>query len=234
MSSFDVKNFADGIIKIFDYIAKNPFLKLLEVVVKIAIFVSIFLSIVRFEDVIKWVYKKVNHIEVSEHNKLMEHRLSIDSDMSLLLKELCEETGASASFVFEFHNGTNNLSGLPFFYMDMTYEHIACNDKPLYGVNAWKNIPVSGYPFISRYYDRGFFIGGIDDIEKIDKSFTYKLLSQGTTKIGAMIMYGKTQPIGLIGISTGENFVADDKDIEAILLKYCQKIAIKLDADAVK
>lgn len=234
MANMNINNFAEGIIKLFDYINKNPFLKILESVIKFAIIVTIFLSIVRYKEVIRWVHSTVNDIEIVEHNKLMEHRLSIDSDIAHLLTELCKETGADASFIFEFHNGTNNLSGMPFFYMDMTYEHVACDDKPLYGVNAWKNIPVSGYPFIGNYYERGFYIGDVEDISKIDKSFAYKLLSQGTNKIGSMIMYGKKQPIGLIGISSGDTFNISDADIERILIKYCQKIAIKLDAEEVR
>ena len=85
------------------------------------------------------------------------------------LERICYETGADAAFVLEFHNGTNNLSGMPFFYMDMTYEKIIANDKPLYSVNAWKNIPITGYPFISKYYKDGIFIGSAEEIAKIMK-----------------------------------------------------------------
>ena len=42
MSKIDLKNFSDGLIQLFDYVAKNPFVKLLNVVVKIALLAAIF------------------------------------------------------------------------------------------------------------------------------------------------------------------------------------------------
>lgn len=230
MASFDFKNFSDGIIQLFDYVAKNPFVKILNVVVKLALLTAIALSIINYKDIIKIGYEIVTQVEDDQHTKLMQHRLEIDPEMNAMLKELCDKTGADAAFIFEFHNGSNNLSGLPFFYMDMTYEYIAADDKPLYGVNAWKNIPIAGYPFITNYYKEGIFIGGVDDIETQDKALKYKLLSQGTEKIGVMVMHGTKHPIGVIGISTGKDFKACNAEIESLLIKYTQKVLLKLDA----
>ena len=123
---------------------------------------------------------------------------------------------------------------MPFFYMDMTYEHIESDNKPLYGVSAWKNIPIAGYPFITKHYKEGFYIGDANDIEMEDKALKYKLLSQGTNKIGVMLMHGQKQPIGVIGISSGESFSKCDAEIEAILIKYTQKVLLKLDAELLK
>lgn len=234
MSKIDLKNFSDGLIQLFDYVAKNPFVKLLNVVVKIALLAAIALSIINYKEIVRTAYEIVVDVESDEHQKLMEHRLNIDDDMNLLLKELCVNTGADAAFIFEFHNGSNNLSGMPFFYMDMTYEHIESDNKPLYGVSAWKNIPIAGYPFITKHYKEGFYIGDVNDIEMEDKALKYKLLSQGTNKIGVMLMHGQKQPIGVIGISSGESFSKCDAEIETILIKYTQKVLLKLDAELLK
>lgn len=234
MSKIDLKNFSDGLIQLFDYVAKNPFIKLLDVVVKIALLAAIALSIINYKEIIKIGYDIIVQVEDDNHSRLMNHRLEIDSEMNDILKELCDKTGADAAFIFEFHNGSNNLSGLPFFYMDMTYEHISADDKPLYGVNAWKNIPIAGYPFITNYYKEGFFIGSVDDIEAEDKALKYKLLSQGTEKIGVMIMHGQKHPIGVIGISSGTNFTKCNAEIESLLIKYTQRVLLKLDAQVIK
>ena len=47
-------------------------------------------------------------------------------------------------------------------------------------------------------------------------------------------MYGKKHPIGLIGVATGDIFERCDVDVEHILFKYAQQVAIKLDADGLK
>ena len=229
-----MKNFSDGLIQLFDYIAKNPFVKLLNVVVKLAILAAIALTIINYKGIIKEVHEIFVTVERDEHQRLMDHRLSIDEEMNNILKELCVETGADAAFIFEFHNGSNNLSGMPFFYMDMTYEHIHADNKPLYGVSAWKNIPIAGYPFIMKHYTEGYYIGHVEDIDMEDKALKYKLLSQGTEKIGVMLMHGRKQPIGVIGISTGKDFSKCDIEVESLLIKYTQRVLLKLDAELLK
>lgn len=234
MANFDLKNFADGAIKIFDYIVSNPWVKIIEFVLKISLLAILFLGIYNYKEIIHWGYEVIVQVEDETHDKLMEHRLSIEDDIDDLLERICVETGADAAFIFEFHNGTNNLSGMPFFYMDMTYEKIIADDKPLYSVNAWKNIPVTGYPFISKNYRNGIYIGDVNDVATMDTSFSYKLLSQGTQKIGALVMQGTRCPIGVIGISTGSDFSLPDSEIEKILIKYSHQIVVKLDADLIE
>lgn len=234
MASFDFKNFSDGFVNIFEYIAKNSFLKLLDIVIKLCILATIALSIINYKEIIKMGYEIVVDVADDNHQKLMEYRISIDDEMNNLLKEMCIETNAEAAFIFEFHNGSNNLSGLPFFYMDMTYEYVYSDNKPLYGVSAWKNIPIAGYPFIGKHYKEGFFIGDVDEIDKEDKALKYKILSQGSSKIGVILMHGKKQPIGILGISTGTDFSKSDVEIESFLIKYTQKVLLKLDAEVIK
>lgn len=234
MANFDLKNFADGVIKIFDYVVSNPWTKFLEFLLKMSLISIIFVGIYNYKDVIHLVSESIITAQDEEHDRLMEHRLSIEGEIDNLLERICYETGADAAFILEFHNGTNNLSGMPFFYMDMTYEKIVATDKPLYSVNAWKNIPVTGYPFISKYYKKGIFIGDAVDVAQLDAAFSHKLLSQGTNRIGALVMDGQKTPIGILGISTGSNFSINNSEIERILIRYSHQIVTKLDAHYVQ
>lgn len=230
MANFDLKNFADGAIKIFDYVVSNPWTKFLEFIFKMVLLATICIGVYNYKEIVHWVAETIITVQEDEHDRLMEHRLSIEDDINNLLERICYETGADAAFILEFHNGTNNLSGMPFFYMDMTYERIVAHDKPLYSVNAWKNIPITGYPFISKYYKEGIFIGGAEEIAKMDSAFSHKLLSQGTNRIGALVMEGQKTPIGIIGISTGGDFSISEGEIERILIRYSHQIVTKLDA----
>ena len=50
------------------------------------------------------------------------------------------------------------------------------------------------YSFISKHYKDGIFVGDANTIFEEDEAFAHKLLSQGTTTIGAIIMHGKNEP----------------------------------------
>ena len=145
MANFDLKNFADGAIKIFDYVVSNPWTKFLEFIFKMVLVASICIGVYNYKEIIHWVAETIITTQEEEHDRLMAHRLSIEDEINTLLERICYETGADAAFIFEFHNGTNNLSGMPFFYMDMTYEKIIANDKLL--VPLWNsNIKAASAP----------------------------------------------------------------------------------------
>ena len=54
MSGIEIKNFGDSIIKIFEYVAKNPFVKLLDIIVKLALLIAVAVSIINFKGIIEW------------------------------------------------------------------------------------------------------------------------------------------------------------------------------------
>lgn len=239
MNNFDLKGISDGIIQIFDYIAKSPFLKIIDIIIKVSLMLLITLSILNYENLIKFGHDVIIKNENVEHQELMDYRFKIDEEINSLLQDVYIKTGTDVSFIFEFHNGSNNLSGLPFYYLDMTYEQVNKNRinsaiRPLYGKDAWKNIPVMGFPLITKAYNYGFYMGDVEEIGVEDQALKYKLLTQGTNKIAIILLMGINRPIGFLGVSVTDNFIKSEKEIKGILIKYSQIFSYKLDADRIK
>ena len=232
MATINLKDFTSGLINAIEYVKKNNFFKITLVVLQIAFWLAILVSAANYDRILNWIVDKSNEIEELQHKELMDYRFSINDEIHGLLEQMCHDTGAKGAWIFEFHNGSNNLSGLPFFFMNMTYEIVSAKDVPLYSTSAWQDIPVSGYSFISRHYKDGIFIGNADTIFKEDEAFAHKLLSQGTTTIAAIIMHGKNEPIGILGVSTNDNFNIDTVNLQRILIRYSQRITSKLDVKA--
>ena len=232
MASLNLKDFTSGLINAIEYIKNNSFIKITSVVLQIAFWIVILISAVNYKEVISWMTDISDEISDTRHKELMDYRFSINDEIHGLLENLCHDTGAKGAWIFEFHNGSNNLSGLPFFFMNMTYEIVAAKDVPLYSTTAWQDIPVSGYSFISKHYKEGIYIGDAENIFNEDEAFAHKLLSQGTSHIAAIIMHGKNEPIGILGISTNDKFNVDEIEIQRLLIRYSQRITSKLDVKA--
>ena len=70
----------------------------------------------------KWFEHKISKENQMPHNEVINTRLKITPEVKGVLKKLLLQTHASRAYVFEFHNGTTSLGGLPFVYMSNTYE----------------------------------------------------------------------------------------------------------------
>lgn len=178
------------------------------------------------------VIDKYINIQQEKHDRLTDYRISINSDINNILKDLCHEVDGTRAYILEFHNGSNNPSGLPFYYMDMTYEW--CDlDRTYSGAASWANLLLSRYSLVSEYFNEGIFVGSVDDIMKVDTNLAYKLMADDVKYIGCILLYGKTKPIGILGVSTGLEPESNYHKVENALVKYSQRAAQKLDVESI-
>ena len=87
--------------------------------------------------------------EIQRHKYLVEKRIENSTKIRFELKDLLIRLGATRAAVCEMHNGTNNLAGIPFLYLDMTYEEIS--PKVDYVIDNFKNFNLAKYPFITSH-----------------------------------------------------------------------------------
>lgn len=66
--------------------------------------------------------KRKQSKDKQRHDKLIEVRRNINKSVNTALERVLLKTGADRVFVFEYHNGGTNLTGLPFLKMSNTYE----------------------------------------------------------------------------------------------------------------
>ena len=135
-----------------------------------------------------------------EHEAALEQRKKIDPEIRLILKELLVETGANRAFVIEFHNGTSNSHGLSFFYGEMPYEEVTPGTMSI--DEDYQNINLSRFPFCTYLCDHNFWCGSMEELMKIDKKFTLRLVSNDVNYLAIRTMYGSNgKEIGFLGIT---------------------------------
>ena len=153
-----------------------------------------------------WFYQKIEDYINDQHIKAMEKRLNADLVVRAELDNLLLRTDAEYAVVFESHNGSNNLSGLPFLFVDMVYEQHADDSYPI--IEEWQNVPTSRYPFLVKVWKEGYWYGPIEDLKEIDTGFYHKLKADNVNYLALVKLHGVRNPIGFIGIGY------DDEDVD--------------------
>lgn|SRR5574344_1395048 len=163
-----------------------------------------------------------------KHDQLIQYRMEIGPKISNILKDIIIELDASRTCVVEMHNGTNNLSDIPFLYGDMAYEEI---DSDLdYSMDEFKNVNLVKYKFIDNHYADGCWIGTREEIEKEDPRFAYALASYGAEYVASIVLQGAERPLGflLVFFNSTQNLPSHD-EILTILGTAAQKVSLLLD-----
>ena len=70
---------------------------------------------------------------------------------------------ADRAYLIEFHNGKKNTTGLPFRYMDVSYEVTNEESKATKIGMYYQNIPTTLYKFPYYLQEHKYYIGTIDD-----------------------------------------------------------------------
>lgn len=142
--------------------------------------------------------------EIQRHKQLVEKRIENSSKIRFELKDILIRLGATRAAVCEMHNGTNNLAGIPFLYLDMTYEEIS--PKVDYVIDNFKNFNLAKYPFITNHIKDMYWSGSIDDLRKEDPYLASRI-KLNDTEYGAYIVlrgYDSTM-IGLLVVTFNYN-----------------------------
>ena len=139
-----------------------------------------------------------------KHNELVKERFKVGPLISNELKNLLIKLDADRAAIVEMHNGTNNMSGLPFVFGDMVYEEISPNVE--YASDEFKNFNLAKLPFVALHYDENTWIGSVDDIESEDPYFAAKLRAVGVNYGAFVVLEGVNGPLGFLTL-----FFKDEK-----------------------
>lgn len=159
------------------------------------------------------------------HKRKMRQRLKIAPLISRELKDILIDLNASRAIVGEMHNGTNNLNGMPFLFVDAVFEEVSRDNE--YISEEYNNFNIGKYPFISNHFEEGTWIGSIEDVEKEDRRMAAKL-KIGDMNYGAlMVIQGTTLPIGFLIVTFNKEHLdrPSNKEILAKLNKSAQVIS---------
>lgn len=148
--------------------------------------------------------KKSKKEEEDRHAYLVNKRIEISPKIRSELKDLLIRLGATRAAVCEMHNGTNNMAGIPFLYLDMTYEEIS--PKVNYVIDDFKNFNLAKYPFIAAHIKDTHWVGSIEDLKKEDPYLASRIEFNDTEYGAVMVLRGSNSSmIGLLVVTFNYN-----------------------------
>jgi hypothetical protein len=153
----------------------------------------------------------------------------VQHDISVLMYTL----DADRVFIFELHNGKKNISGLPFRYVDMSYEVANKENGVDRCYRKYQDVPLNMYTFPSYMYKEKFFVGTADKVEEFDYDFAKCMKEDDCKYVSFVYLNGTDEPLGFMGISFHrKDNLPDDKVIEEKMKAYGRTISELLDLKA--
>lgn len=165
------------------------------------------------------VVKKFEEINNKRHTEAVIKRLENEPEIRTNLIKLRNELNADRVYILETHNGGTNLAGLPFLYVDLTYAEPKSSLTWL--ESEYKNVRLSRYPWATELYQNGYYSEPNEYLKDLDPELYFRLKAEDVAYMAAIMMYGKNNPSGVIGVVyTNEDKKPSKDEIHRILIKY--------------
>ena len=182
------------------------------------------------KDVVKTEFKTHSEQVEQEHSDALDIRNKIKPEVDDILKTSLVTLGADRVFVMEMHNGSNNTSGLPFIYGEMTYEQVRSGIEHI--DDDYININLSRFSFPLFMEREHVWCGTIKELSEVDDKLAKRMESNDVTYFAIMHIYGVSNLIGYFGITyCNGNMPKGVKEIITQLTMTTQQLAIMLDAN---
>ena len=168
-------------------------------------------------------------IQEQIHDYEMNLRMENSAALNNVVMQLMYETKADRVLLAEYHNGSSNVSGVPFLKWSVTFE--AFTDEMEFGVaNEYQQQQITLYPFITHIGENYLYRGFVEtDLKAIDKSYAYKLLSHRIEYIiVSQIVNNKGSKCGMLILEYTDASVIDEYAVKQKLHKASQECAALL------
>ena len=168
-------------------------------------------------------------LEQKIHDLEMNMRLQNSSALNNLVIQLLYETNADRVLLAEYHNGSENISGIPFLKWSVTFESF--RDEVGFSVaNDYQQQQITLYPFITHIGENFLYRGYVNtDLKKIDNSYAYKLMAHHIEYIiVSQIVNDKGSKCGMLILEYTDASVIDEYNVKQKLHKASQECAALL------
>lgn len=202
--------------------------RVLQAVMVFGAFIYIIYNISNIDAIIKSAFSERNAMMQREHDEAVVHRREIKPEIDFILKNAIVRFGADRSFIMELHNGTNNTSGLPFLYAEMTYEEVRSGYSHV--DDGYMSMNLSRYDFPMYIEKHKIWCGPTEDLKSIDEKFAHRVLADGVSYIGMIAINGYNHELGLFGVTYCDGHTPPDNvDLSKGLMTEVQRLSILLD-----
>ena len=168
-------------------------------------------------------------IQQQLHDYEMNMRMQNSAALNSLVVQLMYETKADRVLLAEYHNGSSNISGIPFLKWSVTFESF--RDEVGFSVaNEYQQQQITLYPFITHIGENYLYRGFVEtELKTIDKSYAYKLLSHKIEYIiVSQIVNDKGSKCGMLILEYTDASVIDEFNVKQKLHRASQECAALL------
>ena len=140
---------------------------------------------------------RIERFRQREHQERLSQRIRAEPEIRLHLDRLRLTLGAERVSLMEFHNGSRNLSDVPFLYADMRYESADTT------MIAWQyqNISLSHYPLASMLFERGYWYGTTEELERVDRRMAGSMRMNGIGYVAFLLLETPDTPLGMLSVT---------------------------------
>ena len=167
-----------------------------------------------------------------EHKKSMKVRTENITNINQILNDLREFLNGNKSYIFEYHNGGKNLSGLCFQHMTASYERNAMCET--YNSVRLQNLALSLFP--NLLYDLEQTDLHVINVSEAKTRYPILCNIVAEAHVKQLIfvpLHGLASPIGFVMICRNSREKLTEKE-ETLIQKDTQKLAILLDYERTK
>ena len=189
---------------IHKFLAKNGFKKLVMDLIGVAMAVIIGL----------WLFQPGIFVERFKkyEDEQHEYRKELRSNNTPLVQEelnkLREQYNVSWAAVWELHNSTNNLDGLPFLFASLTYESLNPALTPI--AQQFDEVRLSLHP-LSTYLEKNeIWCGYVDELLDIDVAAYHRAKALNIEYLGFKLLSVDGEPKAVLSVAFVEDCPAPD------------------------
>lgn len=177
------------------FIRKNGFKKLVMdlLVVCVVVFAGM------------WIFQpgifsnRLDQYREAKHNERMVERMNNTPLIQSELDKFRIQSNASWVSIWELHNSTNNLDGMPFLFASLTYESMNPALVPI--AEQFDNVRLSLYPLGSYLREHEMWYGDVETLKEVDNSAYYRAKALGITYLGFRLMEIEGAPNALMSFA---------------------------------
>lgn len=173
------------------------------------------------------VFEKYEGIKQKQHTESVMKRLNNEPKIREAVINLRSDLDADRVYILETHNGGENLSSLPFLYVDLTYAEP--RSQAAWMEDEYKNVRLSRYPWASEVYKSTYWSDDISNLNDLDPELYHRLTNEGAKFMAVMMLYGTYNPCGVVGVVYTDENHPDDETIKRVLMRYASTLSTLLN-----
>ena len=187
-----------------------------------------------FPKVIQSVVDKKLKENIDNHKNATKKRKNIIIEVSKVLSDLILDTGANRALLFEFSNGTSNLAGLPFLFINATSESVSLGTPSVVSSYQRLNICLMA-EFIFELETKGYYhVDNIEDIKDVYPALYSLLKRDNVTSVTAYAIYGVNELMGYIIIHSINGKILTRSEVLHQVAEAAQRVSALLNFNDVE